>query len=71
MTLILCFNFYLKIFCPLLIVMACRMFWTDLFATCRAADSEFKVRRVETRLSGSNAQYWLQLFGGPPLSFLW
>ena len=32
MTLILCFNFYLKIFCPLLIVMACRMFWTDLFA---------------------------------------
>ena len=32
MTLILCFNFYLKVFCPLLIVMACRMFWTDLFA---------------------------------------
>jgi hypothetical protein len=22
----------LKVFCPLFIVMACRMFWTDLFA---------------------------------------
>ena len=32
MTPILCLNFYLKVFFPLFIVMACRMFWTDLFA---------------------------------------
>ena len=62
MTLILCLDFYLKVFFPLFIIMAFRMFWTDLFckfvATRRAA--EFKVRRLETRLSGSNTKYWLR-----------
>jgi hypothetical protein len=32
MSLCLCLKFYLKTFCPLFVVIACRRFWTDLFA---------------------------------------
>jgi hypothetical protein len=32
MSLCLCMKFYLKTFCPLFVVIACRRFWTDLFA---------------------------------------
>jgi len=32
MSLWLCLKFYLKTFCPLFVVIACRRFWTDLFA---------------------------------------
>ena len=39
MTIILCLHFYLKIFCPLFVVIACTKFWTDLLAICGNAPS--------------------------------
>ena len=39
-----CLNFYLKTFCPLFVVIACRRFWTDLFAICGNTPS----RRIQS-----------------------
>ena len=52
MTLILCLNFYLKVFCPLFIVMACRVFWDWPFCKFVAMHwaAEFKVQCLETRV---------------------
>ena len=44
MSLCICLHFYLKIFCSLFIVIACRKFWTDLFAICGNAPS----RRIQS-----------------------
>ena len=72
MTLILCLNFYLKVFCPLFIVMACRMFWDWPFCKFVAMHwaAEFKVWCLET---------WVQCQvlvttswrSSPVQSFLW
>ena len=42
MTLILCLHFCLKTFCPLIIVVGCRRFWTHLFAICQTAIFEVR-----------------------------
>src|ERR1700691_560711 len=44
MTLSSCLNFYLKTFCPLFVVIACRRFWTTIFAICGNTSS----RRIQS-----------------------
>ena len=69
MTLILCFNFYLKVFCPLFIVMACRVFWDWPFCNLWQC-TELLNSKSNALKHGSSAKYWLQLPGGPLLSSL-
>ena len=67
MILILCLNFYLKVFCPLFIVMTCRMFWTDLFANLWQ-HAELPNSKSDALKHGYLGPMPSTGYGGPPLS---